>query len=100
MVVGDTIVSDNPSNGDHPAVNSTVGPTVNIASNVASVNLNSNGVNSTVNTSNGLPTSHVVYGTQSPPVFSQTLPYSVGSSIPSSPQAHIAVPETVADNTW
>ncbi|KAK8548747.1 hypothetical protein V6N12_061653 [Hibiscus sabdariffa] len=173
MAVGDVIVSDNPSNGDHPAVNSTVDPAVNIVANVASVNLNSNGVNSMVDTSNGLPTSqssaviipsqssvqnasdivysdisrgrgrvpshafvsqytpvyysaqllmpmpqsyhqlppsmpfpqqhlssHVVYGTQSPPVFSSTLSSSMGPSISSSPQAHIVVQEIVVDNTW
>ncbi|KAK9045617.1 hypothetical protein V6N11_051526 [Hibiscus sabdariffa] len=60
MIVGDAIVSDNPSNSDHLAVNSVVDPTVNIAANVASVNLNSNGVNSMVDTPNGLPTSYVV----------------------------------------
>ncbi|KAK9002772.1 hypothetical protein V6N11_060352 [Hibiscus sabdariffa] len=156
MAIGDTIASDNPS---------VVNPTVDPAVHVVSKNPNSNGGNSTVDTSNvvpphvlpasssqsslytkvgaevgihldlsvscvytpvyysaqplmpfsqsypqlapsvSFPQQHVsspgVFGIQSySPVLSPTLPSPMGSSVSSSPQAHIAMPETVADNTW
>ncbi|KAK8497851.1 hypothetical protein V6N12_067127 [Hibiscus sabdariffa] len=120
MVVGDTVASDNPPSivvnltVDRPSdVDSTVDPDVNIVYG----NPSSNGVNSMIDafvpTSNtyhqlaplvSLPQQHipsfVVYGTQSPPVFaSPILSSSMVSSVPSSPQAHIAMPKTVVDNT-